>query len=150
MLRFRWRPGIFSCLITSTLKACLPSLAVFCVTTGPALAEMMRIVAEGRDDYRDHCAACHGESGVGDGKLAGSLVVPPSDLTRLATNNRGVFPFSRVYELILGDTPVTGHETFQMPHFSERFRRDDAKPGYLPGYVRGLFLTHYLQTIQDK
>ncbi len=38
-------------------------------------------IVEGASLYADHCAACHGASGRGDGPLSGTLPVPPADLT---------------------------------------------------------------------
>jgi mono/diheme cytochrome c family protein/uncharacterized membrane protein len=38
-------------------------------------------IAEGAGLYPEHCAACHGASGHGDGPLANTLPVPPADLT---------------------------------------------------------------------
>ncbi len=38
-------------------------------------------IVEGASLYPGHCAACHGASGRGDGPLAGTLPVPPADLT---------------------------------------------------------------------
>ena len=34
--------------------------------------------------YRQHCAACHGDSGRGDGLVGQALRTPPADLTTLA------------------------------------------------------------------
>jgi len=50
--------------------------------------------------------------------------------------------------MISGKAQVAGHQTFQMPEYWEHFRRDEAKPGYLPAHVRILLLTHYLDSIQ--
>jgi mono/diheme cytochrome c family protein len=38
-----------------------------------------RLLARGRDLYRRHCAACHGEKGDGGGEAAALLAVPPRD-----------------------------------------------------------------------
>ncbi len=39
------------------------------------------LVARGKELYAQNCTACHGEQGMGDGPLAMSLPVPPTDLT---------------------------------------------------------------------
>ena len=38
-------------------------------------------IAQGVALYPQHCAACHGATGAGDGKQAAKLVIPPADLT---------------------------------------------------------------------
>jgi mono/diheme cytochrome c family protein len=38
------------------------------------------IIAAGRALYRTHCAACHGEQGLGDGPAAAALSPPPANL----------------------------------------------------------------------
>ena len=48
------------------------------------------------------CAACHGERATGDGPMQEVLTVPAPDLTRLATDNGGVFPVARVVRQIDG------------------------------------------------
>lgn len=116
-------------------------------TPGPGQAE---VLAEGLDDYRWHCTACHGPKGKGDGTMAAILVVPPADLSRIASRNDGQFPFWQIYRVIDGTKPVKGHETFQMPRFWQRFQRDDVKPGYLPAHIRILLLTHYLESLQTE
>lgn len=52
--------------------------------------------------YEAYCVTCHGDGGRGDGPLATDLKVAPSDLTILAQNNGGVFPYSDVMAQIYG------------------------------------------------
>lgn len=56
----------------------------------------------GKDEYDGSCAVCHGITGKGDGSLKLLLVKRVPDLTLLAKNNNGVFPFDRVYQTIDG------------------------------------------------
>jgi mono/diheme cytochrome c family protein len=49
-------------------------------TTNPVKADATSIAA-GQKLYAQNCAACHGDSGKGDGKMAGELDPKPSDLT---------------------------------------------------------------------
>ena len=124
------------------------SLLVAGTSTGSA--QQAQVLADGKEDFEEHCAACHGAQAKGDGPMAEILVVPPSDLTRIAGNNDGVFPFWRVYEIIRGQQAVKGHETFQMPLMERRLRRDEGKPGFRPAYIRILTLTHYVESLQAK
>jgi len=111
--------------------------------------ERDRVIAEGADDYKAYCSACHGPKGQGKGEMAPILVKPATDLTQLA-DRRGRFPFWRVYNIIAGNEPVAGHDTFQMPQFSTRLRKDDHKPGYHPAHIRILLLTHYIDSLQRQ
>ena len=106
------------------------------------------MLRDGKEDYQVYCAACHGETGKGDGRMAEILRVKPADLTQIAKKNGGVFPFWKVYGITEGSVPVTGH--FYMPDWEARFRSDEKKPGYSRSYLRILTLTHYLETIQEK
>ena len=76
----------------------------------------------GREEFQESCAACHGTDASGRGELANKLVKPPKDLTMIAENNGGTFPFWRVFDIIAGDTKVEDHDTSEMPLFSERMR----------------------------
>ncbi len=59
-------------------------------------------VAAGAETYRASCAVCHGAQARGDGPLAGDLDVAPSDLTRVAARNGGVFSYAQVMARIHG------------------------------------------------
>jgi mono/diheme cytochrome c family protein len=78
----------------------------------------------GKNEYLRSCASCHGETGKGDGPAAKSLPKPPGDLTKLAKNNNGVFPISRVYDVIDGRMQVIMHGTREMPVWGDVFRRE--------------------------
>jgi mono/diheme cytochrome c family protein len=108
------------------------------------------VLGDGRMEFEENCTACHGKDGTGTGELAVKLVKPPKDLTAIAARNGGAFPFWQVFEIIAGETPVAGHDTFQMPQYSKRMRAQEGAPGFLPAHVRVLELTHYLESIQKK
>lgn len=93
------------------------AVGFFSVT--PAVAES----AVGEAEYRIACANCHGETGQGDGPLAEFLSVAVPDLTVLAANNSGQFPFLQTMMVIDGRTGVRGHGG-PMPVWGDRYERD--------------------------
>jgi mono/diheme cytochrome c family protein len=88
---------------------------------GPAEAGEAAI---GQEEFRTHCAACHGMSGLGDGPIGQSLKTPAPNLALIAQRNGGVFPFQRVYEVIEGNSAITAHGTRDMPLWGDRYRKD--------------------------
>jgi len=77
----------------------------------------------GHSEYMGSCAACHGEGGRGDGPLADQLNRPPTDLTRLAADNDGRFPFFEIYQVIEGSA-LSAHGGREMPVWGPRYRAD--------------------------
>ena len=78
----------------------------------------------GWDSFEQYCAPCHGTSARGDGPVAPALKRRPSDLTRLASRNRGTYPHDRVRALLLGAAQVSpAHGSRQMPVWGPVFRR---------------------------
>ena len=132
------------------LSGALACAAVMISLAAHAQGSRRVILDEGRMEFEDSCAACHGKDGTGKGELAGRLAVPPKDLTTFAQRNGGVFPFWPVFEVIAGEKPIPGHDTLDMPLFSKRMRAQEGQPGFLPAHVRMLEVTHYLETIQKK
>jgi len=108
--------------------------------------------ASARDDvgkiqYEASCAACHGADAKGDGPVSKELKTHPTDLTLLAKNNNGVFPYDRVYQMIDGrNTTIASHGTREMPIWGYRF-------GPAQAYrfkARVLAVIDYLKTLQEK
>ena len=98
--------------------------------------------------YQASCASCHGADGKGTGPVAASLNKKPADLTVLAKQNNGVFPFGRIYETIDGRIEVKSHGTREMPVFGYIFWGL-----YEPESVmrsRILALIDYIYRIQEK
>jgi mono/diheme cytochrome c family protein len=60
------------------------------LSSNPSTAQRKLV---GSEEFQVSCAACHGPEGRGNGSMAGYLTVEPSDLTQLARNNDGRFPF---------------------------------------------------------
>ena len=126
----------------------------------PVLACAQMPVDIGKRDYVLACAACHGDSGKGDGPVVEYLKKPASDLTKIQKNNKGVFPFARVYGVIDGRIPVGAHGPREMTVWGSEFRQDAAEltrgfgisPKDAESYVRGriISLIGYIYTLQAK
>ncbi|HEV8034143.1 cytochrome c [Yoonia sp.] len=71
-----------------------------------------------------YCATCHGNAASGNGPMSPSLVVAPSNLTRLAVENDGVFPTARVIMRIDGRDPLVSHGSM-MPVYGDFFEGTD-------------------------
>ena len=69
----------------------------------------------GKAEYQAHCAACHGIDGKGNGPASDELKTHPADLTMLAKNNNGVFPYKAITEVIDGRKAFKAHGTREMP-----------------------------------
>ena len=113
----------------------------------------------GKQEYLRSCASCHGVGGKGDGPVAKSLSRPPADLTKLTENNKGVFPVSRVYDVIDGRVQVAIHGTREMPVWGEIYTRDvrTRAPRAMPDEmvnamvrIKILGLIEYISTLQGK
>jgi mono/diheme cytochrome c family protein len=114
----------------------------------------------GKSEYMNSCALCHGLDGKGGGSVLDILKKSPADLTTLSKNNKGVFPFDRVYATIDGREMVMGHGDRDMPAWGNRYSADTTKaaeyymdvPYYTEMYVRSriLALIDYLNRIQAK
>lgn len=69
----------------------------------------------GKREYDASCANCNGLHGKGGGSFAEMLQVSMPDLTTLSKKNGGVFPISRVYNMVDGREVVKAHGTREMP-----------------------------------
>jgi mono/diheme cytochrome c family protein len=81
----------------------------------------------GKEEYQSKCATCHGAGGKGDGPQAQFLPNKPADLTKLAKNNGGVFPVSRIHEIIDGRLEVAAHGPRLMPVWGDEFLFDETR-----------------------
>jgi mono/diheme cytochrome c family protein len=136
--------------VTAVVALGLVVLAALSRIAAADSATWNKVLEEGAEDYKESCAACHGADAKGGGDLGGKLFKKPVDLTLLAQQNGGLFPFRRVFDAIAGDVPVEGHDTMHMPKYAERMKREDFEPGYNRAHLRILELTHYLESIQAK
>jgi mono/diheme cytochrome c family protein len=112
----------------------------------------------GKMQYDSSCAVCHGSTGKGDGPLKLQLVSRVPDLTVLAKNNNGVFPFDRVYQIIDGRQELKAHGPREMPIWGRGFNMQSSIffENYPPYDIesnarsRILALTEYLYRLQAK
>lgn len=111
----------------------------------------------GAEDFASFCSACHGLTGRGDGGAVGTLAQAPADLTRLAVDNDGVFPGTRVMAKIwgyTGVTPATRADASPMPGFGPLLQGDlvpyDGGDGIAtPTPIRLVQLAEYVKTLQQ-
>lgn len=113
----------------------------------------------GKVEFDSHCAVCHGISGNGDDSaLKSELVKPVPDLTTLAKNNNGVFPFDLVYQTIDGRKDIKSHGSRDMPIWGSAFKSEtsvyfDQNAAYSSESIirsRILALVEYLHRLQIK
>ena len=127
-----------------TLAAVLAGFSLACEREAPPSPS-------GRALYLRHCASCHGESGRGNGPVAASLSVPPTDLTGIARRAGGRFEEARVMRVIDGRREVEAHGPREMPVWGAVFSEQQAGEGW-PGYTSLLHaraLTDHVRSIQE-
>ena len=117
-------------------------------------AQAQDLVA-GQDEFRNHCAACHGLTGRGDGPIGPLLKTPAPNLALISARNQGKFPFQRIYDVIDGRGVLAAHGNRDMPLWGDRYSKD-AKPVTPDQAVitqelaqqRILALVYYIGTLQ--
>ena len=112
-------------------------------------APTVAAVDPGERLFRTHCASCHGADARGNGPVAGQMRLPPSDLTRLAIGNGGVFPADRLREVIDG-RHVTSHGVRDMPIWGDVFRYRGGEGDKRSISERIDAIVRYLAGIQER
>lgn len=118
----------------------------------PSLAQDANIQA-GEREYMVACAGCHGETGMGDGPLAGLLEIHTPSLTTITERTGGgEFPFYNTLKLIDGrDVRAHGGD---MPIWGDRFEAtatsQRGETGDMVARGRILSLVYYLESIQEE
>ncbi|MBF9033284.1 c-type cytochrome [Rhodobacterales bacterium HKCCE2091] len=108
----------------------------------------------GRNLFAEHCVACHGPAGRGDGPAAADVGRPVPDLTAIASRRGGVFPTVEVMSIIDGYTRA-GVGPVVMPEFGLALQGGpmvpyDSGDGVPTPTPAGLVaLADYLRSIQD-
>lgn len=127
--------------------AALKSLIIASAIIGSSACASAQNVDVGKTEYQSSCAACHGSGAKGDGPVGKALKTAPADLTVLAKNNNGVFPYDEVYQMIDGrNTTIISHGTREMPVWGYRF----GPPQAFRLKNRILAVIDYLKSIQEK
>jgi mono/diheme cytochrome c family protein len=81
-------------------------------------------IAQGRADFNKHCAPCHSENAKGNGpELKVIPGIKPKDLTTIAAQNGGVFPYREVEDTIDGRKVIPSHKRFDMPFWGVNFQQ---------------------------
>jgi len=113
---------------------------------------------EGKNEYMNNCAVCHGVEGKGDGPFAEQLTKRPKDLTLLSKSNGGSFPETAIYQLIDGRKVSTSDEGYEghkaepfhgpkdMPIWGDVFRTIEGDEGAVDDLISNLL--EYLESIQ--
>ena len=135
LLRHTARPAVLAgggVLVLAGLAMALPPLATDAYPTTyqrPAVPYQAGSIAAGAGAYRDHCAACHGASGAGNGPAGAALSPPPSDLR---AHHAALHTAGDLFWWIT-------HGRRQMPAFGERL---DAEQRWdLVNFIRALAAT---------
>lgn len=117
-----------------------------------APAAIMPQPDDGRALFVENCAACHGETAIGDGPLARAMAKPPANLTLISVRNGDQFPRAKVLSIIDGYTH-TDLNGPNMPEFGALLEGDlipfdtgDGRPTPTPRKL--VALVEYLESIQ--
>ena len=124
--------------------------SLLCIFASALSAEQGALIDNGRDRFNRQCGICHGIDGSGAGAFSELLVVSPPDLTVLAKNNGGHFPFKRIHKIIDGRTLPLAHGSGTMPIWGERYEHSvpNRNETIIAGRIFELML--FLDSIQKK
>ena len=135
------------------LAVALLAVAVFAAGWSVASGEESEPVysaVNGKASYKIYCMNCHGVSGKGDGYLADSLKVKPTDLTAMAAKNGGEFPFDRAMRSVDGREQIRGHGMREMPVWGDAFLWPEDNPERRAEVKQKIGdLVEYLRSIQE-
>jgi mono/diheme cytochrome c family protein len=113
--------------------------------------ESVRLInsIDGQALYQAYCAVCHGIQGRGEGPMAASLKVAPSDLTRIAARHGGTYPDALTQRIIAGEERLpAGHGTRDMPVWGPVFSQVAWDQDL--GRMRIHNLSNYIRRLQER
>ncbi len=106
-------------------------------------------------DYKAHCARCHGADGKG--RVAAMARVPgymSVDLTQLSAHHGGKFPRQEVYDAIAGHRRFPAHFVGDMPIWGLEFQEQEKGKGASASEAdvrqRISALVDYVESLQQK
>jgi len=104
----------------------------------------------GQETFMRFCAACHGESGQGDGPVAAGLPISVPDLTLLEKRRGDSFPEDVLRKIIDGQEAVVVHGTRYMPVWGYEFWVEEGADDKAKERVEIIVdnLVEYLRAIQ--
>lgn len=130
--------------------AALAALTVLIVVPGVVRAQD----GSGKKDFDKFCAGCHGTNAKGKGPYYQTLGgTPPPDLTVLAKQNGGVFPYKKVEDTIDGTKTFPSHRRFDMPFWGVEFQNSTTiiptKADKARVHARIAALANYIASLQQ-
>jgi len=140
------RLASFACFTAAALGLGMAASAARTAEKAPAYS-----ATSGKATYATHCANCHGSDGRGAGEITATLLVKPTNLTRLAAKNDGVFPAERMREVVDGRAEVAAHGSREMPVWGDAFVwPEEDSPGRREQVERKIGdVVAYLRSIQE-
>lgn len=138
--RFPTQAGMLAILVAGLVAAFIPAMGY-----SQAIDEY-----SGQETFMRYCAACHGESGTGNGPVAPGLPIVVPDLTTLKARKGSKFPDELLRKIIDGREIVVVHGTRYMPVWGYEFwveeGADDAAQERVNIIVENL--VDYIRSIQ--
>jgi len=101
----------------------------------------------GQEMYDVYCSSCHGKDGRAKTQAARLCTVPPADLSVLALNNHGIYPATRVAEVLRNGTGKTPTGQGYMPVWQPLLQSMNSETLEVTE-VRIRNLTDYVKTLQ--
>jgi mono/diheme cytochrome c family protein len=105
----------------------------------------------GRIVYLKYCGACHGPEARGDGIVSTFMTPRPVDLTKIAKNHEGKFPFMNTMRILDGTNSARAHGDPDMPVWGEIWKQGTISGVNERAEVKGklVLITEYLLSIQS-
>jgi mono/diheme cytochrome c family protein len=124
---------------------CLSGLLVSFTASAQVIDEY-----SGEETYMRYCAACHGETGTGNGPVAAGLPITVPDLSRLQQRSGDAFEADLLRKIIDGREVVVVHGTRYMPVWGYEFWVEEGADEQAKERVNIIVdnLIEYLRSIQ--
>ena len=106
---------------------------------------------DGKRDFGELCAQCHGANGTGEGRTL--TEAKPPDLTLLSRKNGGKFPLDHVCRIVDGREMTESHRRAAMPFWGQALQRpgqQNTPESNAEVKARILDIVEYLRAIQKK